>query len=67
MASSSNLPCGSVVRFELPSVSAEPIVAIVLDRGVLGNDLDLLMPSEEAASTYVGRKTKSYDVLRFGW
>lgn len=67
VASSSNLPCGSVVRFELPSVSAEPIVAIVLDRGVLGNDLDLLMPSEEAASIYVGRKTKSYDVLRFGW
>lgn len=67
VASSSNLPCGSVVRFELPNISSEPIIAIVLDRGVLGNDLDLLMPSEEDAYKYVGRKTKSYDVLRFGW
>lgn len=67
VASSSNLPCGSVVRFELPNISSEPIIAIVLDRGVLGNDLDLLMPSEADAAKYVGRKTKSYDVLRFGW
>lgn len=67
VASSSNLPCGSIVRFELPSISSEPIVAIVLDRGVLGNDLDLLMPSESDASKYVGRKTKSYDVLRIGF
>lgn len=67
VASSSNLPCGSIVRFELNSISSEPIVAIVLDRGVLGNDLDLLMPSESDAVKYVGRKTKSYDVLRFGW
>lgn len=67
VASSSNLPCGSIVRFELSSISSEPIIAIVLDRGVLGNDLDLLMPSELDAVKYVGRKTKSYDVLRFGW
>ncbi len=67
VASSSNLPCGSIVRFELNSISSEPIVAIVLDRGVLGNDLDLLMASESDAVKYVGRKTKSYDVLRFGW
>ena len=40
---------------------------MVLDRGVLGNDLDLLMPSESDASKYVGRKTKSYDVLRIGF
>ena len=67
VASSSNLPCGSIVRFNLPSVSSEPIVAIVLDRGVLGNDLDLLMASEAEAVQYVGRKTLSYDVLREGW
>jgi len=42
-------------------------VAIVLDRGVLGNDLDLLMASEAEAVQYVGRKTLSYDVLREGW
>lgn len=67
VASSSNLPCGSIVRFNLNKLSNEPIVAIVLDRGVLGNDLDLLMPSEQDALTYVGRNTISYDVLREGW
>jgi len=67
VASSSNLPCGSIVRFQLDKLSSEPIIAIVLDRGVLGNDLDLLMPSENDASLYVGRNTSSYDVLRFGW
>ena len=48
-------------------LSNEPIVAIVLDRGVLGTDLDLLMPSENDASMYVGRNTLSYDVLRVGY
>ena len=67
VASSSNLPCGSIVRFELPSIPNDPIIAIVLDRGVLGNDLDLLMANESDASRYVGRKTKSYDVLRIGF
>lgn len=67
VASSSNLPCGSVVRFSLANVSEEPIVAVVLDRGVLGNDLDLLMPSEKDALKYVGRVSRDYDILRFGW
>lgn len=67
VASSKNLPCGSIVRFDLNKVSSEPIVAIVLDRGVLGNDLDLLMSSEAEANSTVGRNTSSYDVLRFGW
>lgn len=67
VASSKNLPCGTIVRFNQPSISSEPIFAIVLDRGVLGNDLDLLTPSEEYAMSYVGRKLISYDVLRQGW
>lgn len=67
VASSKNLPCGTIVRFNLSKLSNEPIVAIVLDRGVLGTDLDLLMPSENDASMYVGRNTLSYDVLRVGY
>ena len=67
VASSSNLPCGSIVRFNLDKISSEPIIAIVLDRGVLGNDLDLLMPSEEEANRVVGRNALTYDVLRVGW
>ena len=67
VASSKSLACGSIVRFQLDKLSSEPIIAIVLDRGVLGQDLDLLMSSEAEASTKVGRTTLSYDVLRFGW
>lgn len=66
VASSSNLPCGSIIRFN-SKISNEPIIAIVLDRGVLGSNIDLLTPSEEYALKYVGRSTITYDVLRFGW
>ena len=67
VASSRNLPCGSVVRFNAPTISQDPIVAIVLDRGVLGTALDLLVESNFDASINVGRKYISYDVLRKGW
>ena len=58
---------GSIIRFESSRISEEPIVAIVLDRGVLGNNIDLLTPSEEYAYKYVGRSKITYDVLRMGW
>ncbi len=67
VASSKNLPCGSIIRFESKRISEDPIIAIVLDRGVLGNDIDLLTPSEEYAYNYVGRSSITYDILRFGW
>ena len=67
VASSTSLPCGSIVRFELPKISDEPIIAIVLDRGVLGTALDLLTNSNEYANTYIGRSTVEYDVLRESW
>lgn len=67
VASSSNLGCGSIVRFNSSRISDEPIIAIVLDRGVRGNSLDLLVPSLEYANKYVGRSSITYDVLRQGW
>lgn len=67
VASSKNLPCGSIIRFNKPTISADPILAIVLDRGVLGNDIDLLANDVMYATTYVGRSTITYDVLRNGW
>ena len=67
VASSSNLTCGSIIRFEVDKISTEPTIAIVLDRGVLGTDLDLLTESEEYAGNYVGRQQIKYDVLRKGW
>lgn len=67
VASSKQLACGSVVRFSVNSISSEPIYAIVLDRGVTGNSLDLLMPTEDAARREVGRKKVTYEVVRNGW
>lgn len=67
VASSKNLPCGSIVTFEADYVSDDPVLAIVLDRGVLGNDIDLLVESESYALRYIGRHKLTYDVLRFGW
>ena len=67
VASSSNLPCGSIVRFESKRISDEPVLAIVLDRGVRGNALDLLSENLEYAYNRVGRSVITYDVLRKGW
>lgn len=67
VASSKNLPCGSIIRFNSKRIKSEPTIAIVLDRGVLGNDIDFLSPSEDYASRYIGRSSITYDVLRFGW
>ncbi len=67
VASSKNLPCGSIIRFNSKRISNDPVIAIVLDRGVLGNDIDFLSPSEEYAAKYIGRSSITYDVLRMGW
>ena len=67
VASSRNLPCGTIIRFDSKRISEEPTIAIVLDRGVLNYDLDLLTVSEAYASDNVGRLKISYDVLRKGW
>jgi len=64
VASSTSLPCGSIVNF---SLNDENITAIVLDRGVTGTALDLLVESENYAITNVGRKNISYQILRFGY
>jgi len=66
VASSKNLPCGSIIRFNSNRVSEEPVLAIVLDRGVLGNALDLLSKDIDYALT-LGRSVITYDVLREGW
>lgn len=63
-----NLPCGSIVSFYSSKISEGRVLAIVLDRGVLGQDLDFLVPSEEYAISHIGRsKNLPYDVLRLGW
>lgn len=67
VASSKNLACGSIVRFTSSRVGEGEQFAIVLDRGVGGYSLDLLAPSEEYASKYIGRSEITYDLLRSGW
>lgn len=67
LASSRNLPCGSIVTFDASYVSSEKVIGIVLDRGVLGTDLDLLVPTQSYARINIGRHKLTYDVLRFGW
>ena len=64
VASSKSLACGSVISFTL---NGQKRTAIVLDRGVLGTDIDLLVPSESYARQNVGRRKITYDVLRVGW
>jgi len=67
VASSKNLKCGSIVKFNLSKLSSEPVYAIVLDRGVLGNNLDILMASEADAAKKIGRNNITYEVVRTGW
>ena len=67
VASSKNIACGSIIRFKSDKVGEGEQFAIVLDRGVGGYALDLLTPSEDYASKYIGRSKITYDVLRSGW
>lgn len=67
VASSKALQCGSIIRFKSTRVSSDEVYAIVLDRGVLGYNIDLLVSTENYASKYIGRSQIQYDVVRFGW
>lgn len=66
VASSKNLSCGTIIRFKLDKLSQEPVIAIVLDRGVTGNSLDLLTENLDSA-IQLGRASISYDILREGY
>lgn len=68
VASSRNYPCGTILKFNVSKLSDEPIIAIILDRGVGGNNIDLLTESEGYASKKVGRvRNLEFEVLREGW
>ncbi len=68
VASSRNYPCGTILRFNVSKLSDEPIIAIVLDRGVSGNVIDLLTDSKDYAIRKVGRvRNLNFEVLRKGW
>lgn len=68
VASSKNYPCGTILKFNVRKLSTDPIIAIVLDRGVSGNVIDLLTESEDYARKNVGRvRNLEFEVLREGW
>lgn len=68
VASSRNYPCGTIIRFKVNKLSKEPIYAIILDRGVGGNDIDLLTENEDFARKKVGRvRNTTFEVIREGW
>ena len=68
VASSRNYPCGTILRFKVNKLSSEPIIAIVLDRGVGGNTIDLLTDDVNYAIRKVGRvRNLEFEVLRKGW
>lgn len=68
VASSKRYPCGTILRFKASKVSTEPIIAVVMDRGVGGNNIDLLMSTEDEARKKVGRiRNLEFEVLRLGW
>jgi hypothetical protein len=62
-----NLKCGSIIKFNLSTISKEPVYAIVLDRGVLGTDVDLLVENSSVAYNKVGRRKITYEVVRIGY
>ncbi len=68
VASSRKYPCGTILRFNVGKLSDEPIMAIILDRGVGGNVIDLLTESEDYARKHVGRvRNLTFEVIREGW
>ncbi len=67
IAASSNLRCGSIIRFNSTRVSDKPTLGIVLDRGMLGTDIDILVESVDIAIKDIGRTKVTYDVLRNGY
>jgi len=68
VASSKKYPCGTILKFNVKKIQKEPIIAIVLDRGVGGNVIDLLTENEDYARKHVGRvRNLDFEVLREGW
>lgn len=68
VASSSSIPCGSIVKISNSTLSKNTITAIVLDRGgaVQGTKMDFLEESEKKALR-VGKQTVTYEIVRWGW
>lgn len=67
VASSKNYPCGTIIKFNINKLDEE-IIAIIMDRGVSGNSIDLLTDNRDYAINNIGRiKNQNFEILRLGW
>ena len=68
VASSTIYPCGTIIRFSNVRLGEAPVIAVVMDRGVSGNTIDLLVEDVTYAYKSVGTVRGQYfEVLRYGW
>lgn len=67
VATSRNYPCGTILRFSSNRLGEEPIIAIAMDRGVTGNDVDILVDDVNFAYKVGRTKNMQFEVLRTGW
>lgn len=67
VAASSLLPCGSIIRINVNAYDSNGLYAIVLDRGVSGNMIDLLKASQRDKSPVRTANGVKFDILRYGY
>lgn len=67
VAASKNYKLGTVIRINAPRVSAQPFIAIILDRGVSGNTFDLLFDSQSNAISTGRQRNIEVEILRDGY
>ena len=67
VAMSSTIPCGSVIRINVSAYDPDGMYAIVLDRGVDGNMVDLLKTSARASSPVSSVNNVTFDIVRYGY
>ena len=67
VATSKKYACGTILRFNSSRIGEDPVIAIAMDRGVLGNDVDLLVDDVNYAYKLGRTKNQQFEILRTGW
>lgn len=67
VAMSSTIPCGSIIRINVNAYDSDGMYAIVMDRGVSGNMVDLLKTSARASSPVSSVNNVKFDIVRYGY
>ena len=67
VATSTTIPCGSIIRINVQEYDPNGMYAIVLDRGVGDAHVDLLKTSQVAASPVRTINKVVFDIVRYGY